>query len=79
LIVGVSKFVFYVDIPKVRQNAPANGFTTDDLVFCDVDNPIEGFHSTVYHDGDITCISSSHWPLLASASKDGRVCISSAF
>ena len=58
----------------MRQKAPPDGFTTDDLVFCHVDNPIEGFQAAIYHDGDVTCLSSSEWPLLASASEDGIVC-----
>ena len=75
LIVGVSKFVFIVDIPKVRQNASPDGFTTGKLVFCHVDNPVEGFLCVAHHDGDITCLSSIQWPMLASASKDGTVCL----
>lgn len=73
LVVGMSRYVFIVDILKVRKFAGPNGFNTEEPVHCSVHDLIEGVRCINEHDGDITDLSTSQWALSASASKDGMV------
>lgn len=73
LVVGVNKYILTIDIPKVRMTAAPNGFLTDEPVNCPIDNPIEGVHCVVGHEGEVTDLSTSQWTRLASASKDGTI------
>lgn len=73
LVVGISRFVFIVDILKVRKAAGPSGFITEEPVHCPVNDPIEGVHCINKHGGDITDLSTSQWALSASASKDGMI------
>eukprot|EP00250_Pteridium_aquilinum_P012129 c20526_g1_i1 orf=243-4736(+) len=73
LVVGLSKYVFIVDILKVRQFAAPNGFDIEKPVQCSVHSLIEGVSCINELDGDVTDLSTSQWALSASASKDGMI------
>ncbi|MCO5547298.1 hypothetical protein L7F22_000745 [Adiantum nelumboides] len=73
LVVGMSKYVFIVDIPTVRQFALPDGFDVEEPVHCPVHNLMEGVRCIHEHDGDITDLATSQWGLSASASNDGMV------
>lgn len=73
LVVGMSKYVFVVDIPTVKQFAAPNGFDVEEPVHCPIRNLLEGVRCINEHDGDITDLATSHWGLSASASNDGMV------
>ncbi|KAI5077643.1 hypothetical protein GOP47_0007958 [Adiantum capillus-veneris] len=73
LVVGMSKYVFIVDIPTVRQLAAPDGFDVEEPVHCSVHNLMEGIRCINEHDGDVTDLATSQWGLSASASNDGMI------
>ncbi|KAH7285370.1 hypothetical protein KP509_33G025800 [Ceratopteris richardii] len=72
-MVGISKYVFTVDIPTVRNSAAPDGFDMEEPVCCSVKEVIEGVCCIIEHDGNITDIATSQCGLSVSASKDGTI------
>ncbi|MCO5547875.1 hypothetical protein L7F22_001327 [Adiantum nelumboides] len=73
IVVGLENYVLTVDIKKVRQCAPPDGFSVEQPILCPVDSPIEGVYCAGKHLKEVTDLSTSQWTRLVSASKDGTV------
>ena len=75
LIVAFGNLILKIDTTKVGRGKE---FSADDPLKCSVDKVIDGIQFIGKHEGDVTDLSISQWMTtrLASASKDGTVCIS---
>jgi len=75
LIVAIGNRILKIDTTKVGRGKE---FSTDDPLKCPVEKVIDGIQFIGKHEGDVTDLSISQWMTtrLASASKDGTVCIS---
>ncbi|KAH7435538.1 hypothetical protein KP509_06G068900 [Ceratopteris richardii] len=73
IVIGLERYVFTIDMRKVRHTAAPDGFSVDQPVTCPVDSLIEGVYCIGKHLKDVTDLSTSQWTRLVSASKDGTV------
>jgi len=75
LLVAIGKYILSIDLNKVQQAAPAEGFTIDKPAVCHMKDLIKGISKIGEHEEDVTDLaipsfSSGH---IASSSVDGSV------
>jgi hypothetical protein len=74
-VVAIGKYVVTMDLGKIQTNAPAEGFSVNQPLICDLERPMDGISVLGSHEEDVSDVAVSHGssPWIASCSLDGTV------